>query len=209
MPKPKITGRQAGGGEAARVNPNPVTPGDAKTVWEFLEEPVSRSVADWFTARGRPVSSQTVLQWKRAGWLDASAVEVAQAAGAVRANTEMAAATEPNAKARTVQQMSAPPDHVGNAELAETALRASLVCVTSVFESIRSIATAGPSGRVAGDADERTHPLLQDADSIGETMLAANTALNAAVEGLKQLVMLRAEQAAVVLGPMDPGPSRH
>ena len=67
MTKPQQTDGQAGGAEGIRANTNPVTPGEAKALWHMMEKPTSRRVADWFTAAGRPVSYETVYQWKRAG----------------------------------------------------------------------------------------------------------------------------------------------
>jgi hypothetical protein len=213
--------RQAGGAADARVNPIPVTPAEAKAIWDLLEEPASRSVADWFTARGRPVSSETIWQWKRAGWPDTSAAEIAKAAGSVRANTEIAAAVngavaankaaviEPNANAKAMREMSAPSDVRSYADRAEEALLAALTCAKSVFESISNIANAVPSVRVAGDTDERRSLLQEEADSIAELTVAASEGINLAIEGLRELAVLRAEKAAEVPGLTAPRPLRH
>ncbi|MEN3380784.1 MAG: hypothetical protein V7608_828 [Hyphomicrobiales bacterium] len=213
---------QAGGAEGARANPNPVTPAEAKAIWEILEEPVSRSVADWFTARGRPVSHETIWQWKRAGWPDSSAADIAKAAGAVRANTEMAAAAlngdagankaaviEPNLNTKAVREMSAPPDQRSNADRAEEALLAALACATAVFESIRNIALGVPSVHAAGAADERPVLLLEEPDNIAEMMETASEAINTAVAGFGLLAALRAEQSVSAPGMTGLGSSRH
>jgi hypothetical protein len=216
------TARQAGGVEDARVKTNPVMPGEAKGVWYMMEKPTSRKVADWFTARGRPVSSEAILQWKRAGWPGTSIADVMKGAAAALANiikvaptltgdiqAILAGALEPKVKAKSVQTSYAPSDRVGNMELAEAALRSVLVAATAVSERIRDIAVAVPTIRAPGDTDERLPPLLEDADSIAELMLAANTAIDAAVDGFCELAVLRAENAAAMPGPTGPRPSRH
>ncbi len=45
-----------------------VTPAEAKAVWESLDRPSTRKVAQVLTARGWPVSFQTVAIWRKAGW---------------------------------------------------------------------------------------------------------------------------------------------
>jgi hypothetical protein len=217
MSKLQQTTGQAGGAKNARANP--VTPADVKPIWGVLEEPLSRSVAEWFTARGRPISAATVLEWKRAGWPDTSTADIAKAPGVAGAKAEKAAAVNgdvginrttviaPSAKAEGAQKI-APLDHVGNAELAERALRAALTCATAVLESIRNIATAPPVLRAAGDTSERRSLLEEEADSIARLTAAASKSIDVAVEGLRQLAVWRAENAAAV--PSATGsPSRH
>jgi hypothetical protein len=196
---------QAGGAAAARVNPNPLTPADAKPAWDILDETASRAVADWFTARGRPVSSETILQWKRAGWTDTSAVDTAKAAGVARANIARAAAA-PNGDAqptkteamepKCAQTAYASPECRGNADLAEQALLEAISCATAVCERISEIAAAVPSVRAAADADARPDLLLEEPENIAKLMRAASATINTAVEGLRQLDVLRTGEAA-------------
>lgn len=196
MTKLQHTG-QAGGAEGARADTNAVTPAEAKRIWEFLEEPASRSIAEWFTARGRPVDYQTILQWKRAEWADSSAMDIAKAAGASNAN------------AKAAHKPCAPPDVRSNADHAEEALLTVLACATSVFESLRNAGTAVPGASAVGAADDRPVLLLAEPDGITELMTAASTAIDTAVEGLKLLAALRAEKSVSVPGLTGPRPSRH
>jgi hypothetical protein len=48
--------------------PAPVTPQEAKHVWERQGRPSSRNVARVLTQAGRPVHFTTVARWKRRGW---------------------------------------------------------------------------------------------------------------------------------------------
>jgi hypothetical protein len=52
----------------------PVTPAEAQAVWQSLDDPSTRKVADWFRAAGRPVHHQTIGSWKLAGWQGAATV---------------------------------------------------------------------------------------------------------------------------------------
>jgi hypothetical protein len=48
--------------------PPPVTPLEAKRVWDEQRRPSSRSVAKALTQAGRPVHFTTVARWKRREW---------------------------------------------------------------------------------------------------------------------------------------------
>jgi hypothetical protein len=48
--------------------PKPVTPDEAKRVWDSQRRPSARTVAKALTQAGRPVHFTTVARWKRQGW---------------------------------------------------------------------------------------------------------------------------------------------
>ena len=48
--------------------PPPVTPLEAKRVWDEQRRPSARSVAKALTQAGRPVHFTTVARWKKRGW---------------------------------------------------------------------------------------------------------------------------------------------
>jgi hypothetical protein len=48
--------------------PKPVTPHEAKRVWDSQRRPSARAVAKALTQAGRPVHFATVARWKRQGW---------------------------------------------------------------------------------------------------------------------------------------------
>jgi hypothetical protein len=51
--------------------------------------------------------------------------------------------------------------------------------------------------------------LEEEADRISELTAAASEGINLAIEGLRELAVLRAAKAAAVPDPTDPRPSRH
>jgi hypothetical protein len=175
-----------------------ITPAEAKTVWHMLDKPSSRKVADWFNAAGRPVSHQTIWEWKRAGWPGTLAADAAQAAGAALAKIDGAAATlggvrsaivAPNA-ARAAQNKSEPNGR--KAERAEEALFAAITGAMTMWERIRDIASAVPS-----EADDARPILLLGApDGIAKLMMASSAAINMSIEGFRQLLVLHAEETA-------------
>jgi len=44
------------------------TRADARAVWDSLEQPTPRKVANTFKAQGRTVSYTTIRSWRQAGW---------------------------------------------------------------------------------------------------------------------------------------------
>jgi hypothetical protein len=48
--------------------PSPVTPAEAKVVWDRMDHPSARRVATALTQSGRPVHFSTVARWKAEGW---------------------------------------------------------------------------------------------------------------------------------------------
>jgi hypothetical protein len=195
----------------------PITPAEAKAVWHMLEKPSSRKVADWFHTAGRPVSHQTIWEWKRAGWPGTSAAGIAKAAGAALAKIDGAVATlggdlgsamavVPNA-AKAAQKKSEPNGR--KAERAEEALFAAITGAMTMWERIRDIASAVPS---EADADARPVLLLGAPDGIAKLMMASSAAINMAIEGLRQLLVLQAEETAALPGTQTvylPGQGPH
>jgi len=73
-----------------------------------------------------------------------------------------------------------------------------------VFERIRDIAIAVPGIRAAGDTDERLPPLLEDADSIADLMLAANTAIDRGSRGARATRCVTRREGCGDAGPDGP-----
>jgi len=48
--------------------PAPLTPAEAKVVWDRMDHPSARRVATALTQSGRPVHFSTVARWKLQGW---------------------------------------------------------------------------------------------------------------------------------------------
>ena len=48
--------------------PNPVTPAEAKAVWDSIPDPSSRKVAARLTQSGRPIHFSTIARWRSQGW---------------------------------------------------------------------------------------------------------------------------------------------
>src|SRR5262245_61845230 len=65
---PESAGREAGPEDPFAALPFPVTPLEAKRVWEEQRLPSSRSVAKALTRAGRPVHFTTVARWKKREW---------------------------------------------------------------------------------------------------------------------------------------------
>lgn len=64
----------------------PVTPAEAKAVWDSLKEPSARKVAAKFEAAGRKISFKSIAKWKREGWGARTAEQIeASASKAVEA----------------------------------------------------------------------------------------------------------------------------
>jgi hypothetical protein len=202
----------AGGAADARMNPNPVMPAEAKAVWHVLGRPGSREVAEWFKAAGRPVRHQTVSNWKREGWPGVSDTDFVKAVGAAMANVAWVAALssdaprtktavhESNAEAMDAPKTCEPSHHGANAELAEHALRIAIVGAKSVWESILYMALIVPDAAAASDKDVCRLLQLGPPERIAKLMTAASATIITAVEGLRQLGVLRVEEAAAVPG---------
>jgi len=48
--------------------PAPVTPAEAKVVWDHMGHPSTRRVATALTQSGRPVHPSTIARWRAEGW---------------------------------------------------------------------------------------------------------------------------------------------
>jgi hypothetical protein len=48
--------------------PSPVTPAEAKALWDRMDHPSARRVATALTQSGRPVHFSTVARWRLQGW---------------------------------------------------------------------------------------------------------------------------------------------
>jgi hypothetical protein len=48
--------------------PAPITPAEARAVWDRMDHPSSRRVARALTQSGRPIHFSTVARWKAEGW---------------------------------------------------------------------------------------------------------------------------------------------
>jgi hypothetical protein len=178
------------------MNTKPVTQEEAKMVWDSLEKPSPRKVAEKFDAAGRPVDCGTIAQWEREGWPGTSVAEVAQPAPK---KTEPEKAEPEKAEPKKA----APPGRRSNAQRAEDVLLKTITVAESVWDSIHDVATAALSDGAAAAEDARPVPLLKAADSIAKLMKASSEAANMAIEGLQRIPALRVDDAAAASGTPD------
>lgn len=200
-----------------------VTPAEAKAVWDSLEEPSCRKVADKFAAAGRPISFKTVNEWRNKGWGSKTAEQIeASASNAVeKINVALPAITgdvtstlggkleSPSVEAAPVpHQGPALPDTRSSVERAEDALLKAITGATTVWDGIRDLmAGTVPEGKVIPPMMLAAQP-----EGIAKLMLAASAAITSAIEDSKQLPFLRAEAAAAIPGTQTvyaPGQGPH
>jgi hypothetical protein len=167
------------------------TPAEAKAVWESLENPSPRKVAEKFDAAGRSVDSATIAQWKRDGWSGTAVAEVAP--------PELKKAVPEKAEPKKA----APPVRRSYAQRAEDVLLRTITVTEAVLDSIHDIATAVPTDGATAAEDVRPVPLLKAADSIAKLMKASTEAANTAIEGLRQIPALRTDDADSLHGEGD------
>jgi hypothetical protein len=114
---------------------------------------------------------------------------------AVQTLSGAATSTTPGiaAKQAEAKKNAEPSDTRSNAERAEDALLTAILGASSIYQSIREIATAAS----AGVLDTAAPPLLLAApDGIAKLMKASSEAINMAIEGMRQIPALRSEDAA-------------
>jgi hypothetical protein len=169
------------------MNAKPVTQAEAKAVWDSLENPSPRKVAEKLDAAGQPVDCGIIAQWERDGWPGASVAELVQ--------PDPKTSEPEKAESMQVELMKAePPGLRSYAQRAEDVMFKVISTSESLLDSIRNIATAVPGD--GGAAEEaRTAPALKAADSIAKLMKASSEAANMAIEGLRQIPALRTDDA--------------
>ncbi len=209
----------------------PVTPAEAKEVWDSFKEPSARKVAAKFEAAGRKISFKSIAKWKREGWGAKSAAQLEERAsrsieeintalpaitGDVNSKLEDVAPVPPEAAATSpvpAQTVTTPvPDTRDNAERAEDALLACINGATTVWNAIIELATMKPTGGAAADKDVPPIMLMAEPEGIAKLMKAASEATSRAIEDFKQIPLLRAEAAASVAGTQTvypPGQGPH
>jgi hypothetical protein len=185
------------------------TPAEAKALWDSLEEPSVRKVADRFTAAGRPVDFMTIWHWKQKGWASASTAGITRAAARAVAKIDRAApaltgdartTTADIVAARAAKKKAPPPDTRSNAQRAEDALHEALTDATAVWASIRDTVTAKPKRAGAARKNAPPRRLLAAPEGVAKLMMAASAAINMAIEGYSQIPALQAHEAAAVPG---------
>ena len=176
------------------MNTKPVTLAEAKAVWDSLENPSPRKVAEKFDAAGQPVDSGIIAQWERDGWPGTSAEEVAQPE-LKKAESEKAEAE----KAESMQIEIMKTTLAGRrsyAQRAEDVLLKTITVAEAVLDRIHEIAIAVSSDSAAAGEDTRPAPLLKAADSIAKLMKSSSEAANLAIEGLQRIPALPINDAA-------------
>lgn len=58
----------AEGGTVLKAPPEPVTPFEARVVWETIIDPTAPKVVKHFAMHGRSIGGSTILDWKARGW---------------------------------------------------------------------------------------------------------------------------------------------
>jgi hypothetical protein len=213
---------------SATRTPKAVTIADARAVWQRFENPTPARVAAWFKDAGRPVHPHTIRSWKRSGWPGTSALDIVKRAMAGQATIDAAAAracavcgaaapgasaagAAPAEEATTAQAPCAAPDERSTMELAEETLRELFASATAMARRVRAIASGAPDDRVGTDP-KAPALLLGGPDGMSRMLMAGGAVSTMAIEGLRQLGVLRAEAAAAVPGTQTvypPGEGPH
>jgi len=191
------------------------TPAEAQAIWDSLEQPTFQKVANAFKAQGRPIGHVAIWNWKQAGWSRVTAKNAA--AKATRAIEKIAAAVP----ALTGDPMTILSDILtgndvvpgerhddelnndkrhndarGNAERAEHALLSAMRTARAVNDAIHDIAAAVPEAGTPVPKDAPLPELLARPDGIATLMMASNAGIGVAIEGMRRLPAMRAEEAA-------------
>jgi hypothetical protein len=187
---------------------------EAKAIWDSLENPTVRKVADKFAAAGRPVSYRTLARLKQEGWPGCEGENIVKAMAAALEEIDVAApALTGDVRSTTADivesKKAGPTDHRSLAEHAEDALIEVITGAASVWKCIRHIATAQPKKKGAVDKGAPPMLLLAAPDGISRLMMTTTEALNKAIEGGRQLAVLHAEAAAAVPGTHTVYPPGH
>jgi hypothetical protein len=184
-------------------------------MWDSLEQPTLHKVANAFKAQGRPIGRVAIWNWKHAGWSRVTARNVV--AKATRAIGKIAAAVP----ALTGDPMTTLSDILtgidvvpgerrdddrnndkrrndarSNAEHAEHVLLRTIRTVAAVNVAIRDIAVAVPKAGDLVPEDAPLPKLLTRPEGIATLMTASTAGISAAIEGIRRLPAMRAEEAA-------------
>lgn len=195
------------------------TPAEAQAIWDSLERPTLDKVANAFKAQGRPIGRVAIWNWKQAGWSRVTARNAV--ANATRAIGKIAAAVP----ALTGDPMSTLSDiltgnHVmpgerhdddrnndkrhndarSNAEHAEHVLLSTMRTARAVNKAIHDIAVAVPKACDLVPQDASLPKLLTQSEGIATLMTASNAGISVAIEGMRRLPAMRAEEAAEAPG---------
>jgi hypothetical protein len=201
------------------------TPAEAQAVWDSLEQPSLHKVANAFKARGRPVGHATIGNWRQAGW---SGVTARNAVAKANRAVEKIAAALPALTGDATSTLSdflsgsdIVPDERRNdahdddkrrndarskAEIAEDALLKAMRTAAAVNDAIYDIATAVPKADAPVSADAPPPMLLRQSDGIAKLFMASNAGISVTMAGMRQLPVMRAEEAAEAPGTQTLNP---
>jgi len=185
------------------MNTKPVAQAEAKAVWDSLENPSPRKVAEKLDAAGQPVDCGIIAEWERDGWPGALVAEVTppEPKKAEPETEEPKKAEQERAESMKSELVKAePPGRRRYARRAEDVLFKVIATSESLLDSIRDITTAVPGDCAAAIEDARPAPLLKAADSVAKLIKASSEAANMAIEGLQRIPALRVDDAAAAPG---------
>ena len=199
--------------------PDRPTPAEAQAIWDSLDQPTLDKVANAFKAQGRPIGRVAIWNWKHAGWSRGTARNAV--AKATRAIGKIAAAVP----ALTGDPMTTLSDILtgndvvpgerrdddhnndkrrndarSNVERAEHVLLRTIRTVAAVNVAIRDIAVAVPEACDLVPKDAPLPELLTRPEGIATLMTASSAGISVAIEGIRQLPAMRAEEAAETPG---------
>jgi hypothetical protein len=191
------------------------TPAEAQAMWDSLEQPTLHKVANAFKAQGRPIGHVAIWNWKQAGWSRVTARNAV--AKATRAIEKIAAAVP----ALTGDPMTTLSDILtgndvvpderhedernndkrhtdarSNAEHAEQALLRAMRTARAVNDAIHDIAVAVPKAGTPVPKDAPLPKLLTQPEGIATLMMASSAGIGVAIEVMRRLPALRAEETA-------------
>jgi hypothetical protein len=202
------------------------TPAEAQAIWDSLEQPTLHKVANAFKAQGRPIGHVAIWSWKQVGWSRVTAKNAV--AKATRAIEKIAAAVP----ALTGDPMTTLSDIMtgnnvvpderhddernndkrhndarSNAEHAEQVLLRTIRTATVVNKAIHDIAAAVPKAGTPVPKDAPLPLLLTRPEGIAGLMMASNAGISVAIEVMRRLPAMRAQEAAEVPGLLNCGDS--
>ena len=196
------------------------TPAEAQAMWDSLERPTLQKVANAFKAQGRPIGPVTIWNWKQAGW---SRVTARNAGAKATRAIEKIAASVPALTGDPMTTLSdiltgndvvpgerhdderhddernndkRHNDERGNAEHAEQVLLRAMRTARAVNDAIHDIAVAVPKAGTPVPEDAPLPKLLTRPEGIAQLMMASNAGISVAIEGMRRLPAMRAEEAA-------------
>lgn len=169
----------------------PVTPEEARRVWESMDRPSCRRVALALTQSGRPVGHDSISRWRRAGWQAGAPRQPPQP----RAELDAAVPVLTGDPQRRLDSL--PALALGRGEASPEADQDDLTDAERARRTFSDLLDA--TRKVAQHVARDPGPLIRDApDRLGVLIERTSNAAVAALEGFEKLNALAAETATPI-----------